>query len=104
MCGCGRSCRLTLNYERQLSEPLPTKPLEASKRRYVPTADGSVWDTLSPPLSLDHRIEVLQASLGMLSGHSGLVGFRWLCSVLRLVDELSGGAWESRRVLRLGRQ
>ena len=37
----GRSRRFTLKFERLLSEPLPTKPLEADKRRYVPKGDFS---------------------------------------------------------------
>ena len=36
MAACGRSCRFAFEIERQLCEPLPTKPLKAAKRRYVP--------------------------------------------------------------------
>ena len=39
MAAFGRSHRLAFEIERQLSEPLLTKPLEAAKRRYVPEAD-----------------------------------------------------------------
>ncbi len=36
----GRSRRFGFEIERRLCEPLPTKPLEAAKRRYVPIADA----------------------------------------------------------------
>ncbi len=39
-CNWRRSCRFTINFERQLYEPLPTKSLEAAKRRYVPKGDA----------------------------------------------------------------
>ncbi len=47
MAACGRCCRSAVQLERQLSEPLPTKPLEAAKRRYVLIADIRCFRSVS---------------------------------------------------------
>ena len=40
MSGRGRECRFALQIEWRLCEPLPTKSLDAAKRRYVPKPDA----------------------------------------------------------------